>query len=47
MARAQTNTNLGTLAGNAGGENTSIGYAANDVVTAPTMSASVRMPAPP
>ena len=33
IARSQTNTNLGTNAGNAGGENTSIGYLANDIVT--------------
>lgn len=33
ISRAQTNTNLGTNAGNAGSENTSIGYNANDVVT--------------
>jgi hypothetical protein len=33
ISRAQTNTNLGTNAGNAGSENTSIGYSANDVVT--------------
>jgi hypothetical protein len=33
IARSQTNTILGTNAGNAGSENTSIGYSANDVVT--------------
>lgn len=33
VARSQTNTNLGTNAGNAGSENTSIGYLANDPVT--------------
>jgi len=33
IAHAQTNTNLGTNAGYSGGENTSIGYSANDIVT--------------
>ncbi|OJJ17686.1 hypothetical protein BKI52_27885 [marine bacterium AO1-C] len=34
LAMAQTNTSLGTGAGNVGGNNTSIGYQAGDIITA-------------